>query len=248
MKKDKIDEIREIGKEKKSKMSKEDKKIAGILAGSLGVFGATTLVLSWPIWIGGILSVGTYIGLSLFTAEPPKIGDTPVEYLSGGLTLKENLDDASYKILKIEEIGRQVRDPEIHEMSLKLANIGFQIIDFLEKNPKRIASALTFLRTDVDTALRILDNYRTLYQNVSSDKMIEVEENTEKSLEILLIQFENQMNSFFKEKILDLDADTKVLSKTLKIGDIRKEEENIQTETDKVYGKENNIEDIINDL
>lgn len=213
------------------------KKTILILLFSIAIFFLTSFLLKWHMVIAGLLSIGSYVGLSLVTADVEKIGSTPVDKLSSGETLKQALDEAELKVNNIGKISRTIKDKEINEMGLELYNIGVQIIDYLKQNPGKISKSLYFLSYDVDTALRILDNYKTLSLNVSKEKLVEVEKNSEKSLSILVTNFKSHRDSFYQSKIEDIRLDTDILTKTLEMQEIEKKREDIKTETDKNFVK-----------
>lgn len=213
------------------------KKTILILLFSIAMFFLTSFLLKWHMAIAGILAIGSYVGLSLVTADVKKIGSTPVDKLSSGETLKQALDEAELKVNNIGKISRTIKDKEINEMGLELYNIGMQIIDYLKQNPGKISKSLYFLSYDVDTALRILDNYKTLSLNVSKEKLVEVEKNSEKSLSILVTNFKSHRDSFYQSKIEDIRLDTDILTKTLEMQEIEKKREDIKTDTDKNFVK-----------
>lgn len=214
---------------------RKDKKplsAAALFSISIAVFILLARVLGWSYWISGLVSVGTYLSLALLFPEIQKIGSTPVEELTSGETLKAELEESMQKIEHIGKISRSIADPDIRTMGLELYDIGSHIMEYLNHEPKKISKSLYFLSYDVDTALRIIDNYNTLSQNISSRRLAEVKSNTEKSLGILVKRFENERDGFYESKLEDLKLDTDILTKTLEMQEIEKQKEDLKTSTD----------------
>lgn len=202
---------------------------------SIAVFIILAVVLKWSYWISGIVSVGTYLSLAMLFPEIQKIGSTPVEELTSGETLKAELEESMQKIEHIGKISRSIADPDIRTTGLELYDIGAHIMEYLNNEPKKISKSLYFLSYDVDTALRIIDNYNTLSQNISSRRLAEVKSNTEKSLGILVKRFENERDGFYESKLEDLKLDTDILAKTLEMQEIEKQKEDLKTQTDEHF-------------
>lgn len=209
-----------------------------LLIGSVVIFFLLIFILQWNFFVSAAISIGLYISSSLLSIGTVMIGSTPIDKIAQGEELKKELDLAQSRIIMIGDISDSVEDKEIKEFGNNIFESGVKIIDFLNKNPNKIAGSLTFFNYDIKTALSILNNYVLLKGNVSESKIKEVENNTEKSLEILAKRFENQVDGYFQNKITDLELESSLLSKTLELGESVKTEENIETKKELDFSKE----------
>ena len=202
---------------------------------SIIIFFMLLIPLQWNILVSAMISIGTYVGISLITTEQVKIGSTPIDMLAQGQEMKDTLDTAHLKIIKIGQISKQINDPEIKQMSQQLYQTGLDIIDYLNKKPENISKSLFFLNSHVDTALRILDNYQTLIKSTTKGKHKKIEESAEKGLRILVKIFEDQKDGYHKSAIALMEAESDTLMTALEMGELEKLENNITTDTDNAF-------------
>lgn len=204
------------------------------------------LFLKWNVFVAALIPIGLYTSVMLLTNEPEKIGSTSVESITAGDKMKEELKDAYDDINLIGNISQKIENLEIMNLGLEIYQTGLQIIEFLEKNPNKIAASLTFFNYDIPTALRILDNYYTLEkENISESKLSSARVNTIKSMEILEKRFANQRDGYYQNILTDLSLDTDILSKTLEQAENIKKEEGAKANTDYIL---KGIDDVYKDL
>lgn len=210
------------------------------------LFFVLWLFFKWNVFVAALIPIGLYISAMLLTNEPDKIGSTSVESISGGDKMKEELKDAYDDIDLIGNTSHKIENLEIMNLGVGIYQTGLQIIEFLEKNPNKIAASLTFFNYDIPTTLRILDNYYTLEkENISESKLSAARVNAIKSLEILNKRFANQRDGYYQNIISDLSLDTDILTKTIEQAEDIKKEENITANTDYIF---QGIEDVYKEL
>ena len=119
----------------------------------------------------------------------------------------------------LKKQAKNIEDKSIREKATKLAAITHDISLYLENNPKEISKSRYFLDYYVGTALEIIGNYIDLDQaNVSFDKLEDIRDKTNRSLELLIQIFQNQSDAYHKDKINKLEVETDLLEQTIKLG------------------------------
>lgn len=189
------------------------------LALSLIVFFVLVFVIDWPFFVGAGLAIGLFGGSFLIFTPKIIIGNVELENIENAKELKEIYDNSKALVASIKKNGGSVKDSSIRISSLKLASIAEDIIAYLEDKPKDISTSRHFLTYYLSTADKIVKNYNELDRaNVSFDKFESIRENTEKSLRLLRQIFTNQRDSYHKEAINDLNIETDLLEKTVRLG------------------------------
>lgn len=192
--------------------------LKGLLAALLTFFGLL-LGLKWNFLVAAALAIGVYTGVYLISKPKLMIGNTEIEQLENAREIQ-----AIYQKLIVDEDtlkkqAKNIEDKSIREKATKLAAITHDIILYLENNPKEISRSRYFLDYYVGTALEIIGNYIDLDQaNVSFDKLEDIRDKTNRSLELLIQIFQNQSDAYHKDKINKLEVETDLLEQTIKLG------------------------------
>ena len=153
--------------------------------------------------------------------------------------------EASKKKLKEqEEINEEVNDPKKEELRFiikmgrsyieqiktvknelykegfslkldKLQNIVSQILNYVEKNPKKLQEVNKFINHYLPITIKLVNSYKELNnQTVQGENIKSAKTEIEKSIDIINIAFENLLDDLFEDIALDISTDISVL-KTL---------------------------------
>jgi len=141
--------------------------------------------------------------------------------------LKEEIDySGKEEIESTIKIGREyieqikaVKDElcreEIAIKLYKLGNIGDQILNQVEKNPKKTQEVNKFINHYLPITIKLINSYKELNdQVVQGDNIKNAKIEIEKSIDLINNAFENLLDDLFEDVALDISTDISVL-KTL---------------------------------
>ncbi len=96
---------------------------------------------------------------------------------------------------------------------------------YLSNHPDLLSKSEHFIRYYMDTALRILTNYLQVQEaHISKDQWKKVQGSVSESLRYLCQIFTRQRDSFHQDLILDLEVESDLLEKTVKLSGGRQHE------------------------
>lgn len=141
--------------------------------------------------------------------------------------LKEEIDNSGKEeIESIIKIGRNyieqiktVRN-ELYREEIaikldKLVNIGDQILNYVEKNPKKTQEVNKFVNHYLPITIKLINSYKELNnQVVQGDNIKNAKIEIEKSIDLINNAFENLLDDLYEDVVLDISTDISVL-KTL---------------------------------
>lgn len=141
--------------------------------------------------------------------------------------LKEEIDNSGKEeIESIIKIGRNyieqiktVRN-ELYREEIaikldKLVNIGNQILNYVEKNPKKTQEVNKFVNHYLPITIKLINSYKELNnQVVQGDNIKNAKIEIEKSIDLINNAFENLLDDLYEDVVLDISTDISVL-KTL---------------------------------
>lgn len=141
--------------------------------------------------------------------------------------LKEEIDNSGKEeIESIIKIGRNyieqiktVRN-ELYREEIaikldKLVNIGEQILNYVEKNPKKTQEVNKFINHYLPITIKLINSYKDLNnQVVQGDNIKNAKIEIEKSIDLINNAFENLLDDLYEDVVLDISTDISVL-KTL---------------------------------
>ena len=141
--------------------------------------------------------------------------------------LNKDIYDSEYGELKsIIEMGRKYieqiktvrNDLYKDEIALKLdklQNIASQILNYVEKNPKKLQEVNKFINHYLPITIKLVHSYKELNnQTVQGDNIKNAKLEIEKSIDIINNAFENLLDDLYEDIVLDISTDISVL-KTL---------------------------------
>ncbi|MGL5648208.1 MAG: 5-bromo-4-chloroindolyl phosphate hydrolysis family protein [Clostridium sp.] len=148
-------------------------------------------------------------------------------------TQKKNTEDVEEeevfeKEKSIIEIGREY----INEINLiraklykddltkrleRLINLANQIINYVEKNPKKIRDIHRFVTYYLPTVIKLISSYSELdRQQIQGDNIRNAKIEIENSIDTINIAFEKLLNELFEETAMDISSDISVLETLFK--------------------------------
>ena len=176
-------------------------------------------VLKWPILVSAGLSVGTYFSVYYLAKPKQKIGDVELEAIANGEEIKALYDASIVHLRTMASSAHAIENPAIREKAMALVATGKDIMGYLKEHPKAISASRHFLEYYLNTGEKIINNYLSLKRgNVSSEKFLEIEKKTDESLALLNRVYAKQRDGYYEDQITDLEIETELLEKTLKLG------------------------------
>lgn len=147
------------------------------------------------------------------------IGNTDVEALENGEEIQAIFNEFELRIEFLITLADSIKDKSIKTKVIELSRTSKDIKSYLENNPRQISKSRYFLDYYMKTAEEIVKNYSNLDKaNVSEDKFKEIKEKTSRSLDLLNEIFKRQRDSYYKDKITQLEVETDLLEQTMKLG------------------------------
>lgn len=190
--------------------------LAGVVGG--GLFLLLFLFLKWSLFVAAPLAILTWAGVYLLTKPVEKIGNTAIEDLDQGDRLAGIYQRGLAGLRGMETAYAQISQAQIAGKVWELHDVGQSIMDYLAKNPPDLSKSEHFINYYMNTGNRILTNYIDLKSSrVSPEKLTEVEGKVQESLSYLLDIFKRQRDAYHENAIMDLEAESELLEKTVKL-------------------------------
>ena len=118
-------------------------------------------------------------------------------------------------IEQIKAVRNELYREEIAIKLDKLVNIGNQILNYVEKNPKKTQEVNKFINHYLPITIKLINSYKDLNnQVVQGDNIKNAKIEIEKSIDLINKSFENLLDDLFEDVVLDISTDISVL-KTL---------------------------------
>ena len=118
-------------------------------------------------------------------------------------------------IEQIKAVRNELYREEIATKLDKLGNIADQILNQVEKNPKKTQEVNKFINHYLPITIKLINSYKELNnQVVQGDNIKNAKIEIEKSIDLINNAFENLLDDLFEDVVLDISTDISVL-KTL---------------------------------
>lgn len=118
-------------------------------------------------------------------------------------------------INKIKNIDSEIRIPEISMKLNKMQGIIHQILNHIEKHPKKINEVNKFINHYLPITIKLLTSYRDLNnQSHQGENIKNAKIEIEHSIDVVNDAFENLLDDLFEDMAMDISTDISVL-KTL---------------------------------
>lgn len=197
--------------------------LSGLIAG--GLFLLLFLGLHWALLVSIPMAIASWWAVFLLLSPQRRIGQIPVDGLEEGWRLDSIYQAGQNYVHRLMDLPSQVEDAGIAQQASTLASIGQDIMTYLSNHPDLLSKSEHFIRYYMDTALRILTNYLQVQEgHVSKDQWQKVQGSVSESLRYLCQIFTRQRDSFHQDLILDLEVESDLLEKTVKLSGGRQHE------------------------
>ena len=129
--------------------------------------------------------------------------------------LKSIIEMGRKYIEQIKTVRNDLYKDEIALKLDKLQNIASQILNYVEKNPKKLQEVNKFINHYLPITIKLVNSYKELNnQTVQGDNIKNAKLEIEKSIDIINNAFENLLDDLYEDIVLDISTDISVL-KTL---------------------------------
>ena len=129
--------------------------------------------------------------------------------------LKDMLEIGRKYIDQIKAVRNELYKEELAIKLDKLQNIANQILDYVEKNPKKQQEVNKFINHYLPITIKLINSYKELNnQLVQGENIRNAKSEIEKSIDLINTAFENLLDDLFEDIALDISTDISVL-KTL---------------------------------
>ena len=103
-------------------------------------------------------------------------------------------------------------DPVMTAKISRLEAVSARIFELAKQDPGKKAQLQKFMDYYLPTALKLLNTYASLpAQDVQGENIADVKKNIERSMDLLVTAFENQLDKLFQSDALDVSADVAAL-------------------------------------
>ena len=129
---------------------------------------------------------------------------------------------------EIRRANDRIADPVLSQKIDRLEEVSGRIFALAQKDPDKKAQLQKFMNYYLPTALKLLNTYASLSrQAVEGTNITEAKHSIERSMDLLVTAFENQLDNLFQSDALDVTTDIAALEGML----------NMDGLTDSAFGK-----------
>jgi len=183
----------------------------GLVSG--GVFLAALLVAGNPLWLAGLLGLGTYAGFRLAVGTDPLRRELlpQVEGMSPEDFVRL-IADCRARVAALAEANAAIPDPELTRRIARICAAAGAVVDELERDPKDARRAQRFLVTYLDSAATVVAKYAALD---AKDAGHALEARFAELLHTIEETFSRQADRLMHNDRLDLDVEIELLKKQM---------------------------------
>ena len=192
--------------------------LLAFLVGLLGFIGTYNL-LKWPIWVATLVAIGLFLAIYLLATPVLRIGQVELEQLKNGTELKALYDASIQQLQEMRANSLMIQHDQVKQDAQALTETGESILSYLEAHPREISSSRHFLDYYLTVGNKLLQNFVEMEEaRVSDHKLQEITHQTQESLDILNEIYSRQRDGYHLDRMRDLEVETELLEKTLKLG------------------------------
>ena len=119
---------------------------------------------------------------------------------------------------QLHEAGTALADPMLRDKAARLETVSARIFALAEADPGKEDQLRKFVNYYLPTALKLLHTYAQLDgQGVDGENITKTKQSIERSLDLLVTAFENQLDKLFQSDALDVSADIAALEGMLNL-------------------------------
>ena len=145
--------------------------------------------------------------------DPPK-----KEESTGNPELDKMIKDGNLAISEMKRLNTSIKDEKISADIDRLEDLSAKIFAQVKSDPSKLPQIRKFMDYYLPTALKLLNTYASLSaQDVQGGNITEAKRNIERSMDLLVTAFENQLDKLFQSDALDVSADVAALEGMLNL-------------------------------
>ena len=119
---------------------------------------------------------------------------------------------------QLRQANDAIPDPVMTAKISQLETVSARIFQLAQEDPAKKAQLQKFMDYYLPTALKLLNTYASLSaQDVQGGNITEAKRNIERSMDLLVTAFENQLDKLFQSDALDVSADVAALEGMLNL-------------------------------
>lgn len=129
-------------------------------------------------------------------------------------------DETQYEKLlrQLHQAGSALSDPVMQEKAARLEQVSARIFALAEKDASKQEQLRKFISYYLPTSLKLLNTYAQLdSQGVDGENITRTKQSIQRSLDLLVTAFENQLDKLFQSDALDVSADIAALEGMLNL-------------------------------
>ena len=127
-------------------------------------------------------------------------------------TAPEPADQYAALLQQLRQANDAIPDPVITAKISRLEAVSARIFELAKQDPGKKAQLQKFMDYYLPTALKLLNTYASLpAQDVQGENIADAKKNIERSMDLLVTAFENQLDKLFQSDALDVSADVAAL-------------------------------------
>ena len=121
-------------------------------------------------------------------------------------------DQYAALLQQLRQANNAIPDPVMTAKISRLEAVSARIFELAKQDPGKKAQLQKFMDYYLPTALKLLNTYASLpAQDVQGENIADAKKNIERSMDLLVTAFENQLDKLFQSDALDVSADVAAL-------------------------------------
>lgn len=136
---------------------------------------------------------------------------------TGDAQVDRQIAEAGNILDRLEDYRSEITDAEALASLKRMCESGNAVLDVLKKEPDKIGMARRFMNYYLPTVDKIVGDYTALLKSpVRGEHIQSALESVEKNLTMIADAFDRQLDSLYRDKSFDMDAELTVLETILK--------------------------------
>ncbi len=128
-------------------------------------------------------------------------------------TDRDNFDSI---ISEIRRLNDEIEDAAVSDRIYKIEGHTKNIFNYVTEHPEAMPQIRTFMNYYLPTTLKLLESYSRIERmGVAGENMQKSKDNIEKTLDLLVVGFEQQIDKLFKNEFIDISSDIGVLEQMM---------------------------------
>ena len=126
-------------------------------------------------------------------------------------------DEYAALLRQLREVNDAIPDPVMSQKISRLEEVSGRIFALAQKDPDKKAQLQKFMNYYLPTALKLLNTYASLSrQAVEGTNITEAKHSIERSMDLLVTAFENQLDALYSAEAMDISTDIEVLENIMR--------------------------------